>query len=288
MKSTLLLFGLTCLFSSVVTASNDPEILRGYVGPSGAQIHYRSVNYPRSTEVPLIALHLVPNSSQVFIEFMKQVPASRPVFAFDLPGFGMSDPTANDTIEEYAIRILFGVKQLGLEKYDLLGYHTGAAVAVEMERRASSQVRFMILAAVPILTEEERDRFAALPPIAFDEAGDYLKAEWQRSMQWRGPGQTVASVRRTFAEKMRPGARERGATAVVKYDLATPLAKLTKPLLVIRPKDDLWVATKRARGLVPDAQWLELPGYGHGLFEVAGPSLAERLERFLVSAASGT
>ena len=278
---TVAFVSLGTLIFFMTWGSYGAEVSRGYVGAPAQQLHYRSVNFP-SDNVPLIALHLVPNSSQVFLEFMRHVPTSRPVLAFDLPGFGMSDPAPEDTIESYAERILQAIDELELPQFDLLGYHTGAAVAVEIERQASDRVRAVVLTAIPILTQEEKDRFAALPPIAFDEEGEFLKTEWQRSMQWRGPGQTVDSVKRTFAEKMRPGARERGATAVVKYDLETPLTALNKPLLVFRPKDDLWQATSRARVLTPKARWVELPDYGHGLFEVAGPSLAKQIEGFLL------
>ncbi|MEM7282068.1 MAG: alpha/beta hydrolase [Pseudomonadota bacterium] len=256
-------------------------VRRGYVNAGNGQLHYRQAGRRTKDQVPLIALHLVPNSSQVFEVFMEHMSEHRTVIAFDLPGFGMSDGVQEDTIEIYAKVIARGIAELGYTRVDLLGYHTGAAVALELEKLLPESVRFMVLAAIPLLTDEERRRFAALPPIPFDESGDFVKAEWNRSFKWRGPGQSVDSVKRTFAEKMRPGARERGAQAVVRYELKERLASLKKPLLVIRPNDDLWEATLRAKPLLSEAIWVEFPNYGHGLFEVAGPSMADLIQGFL-------
>ena len=82
---------------------------------------------------------------------------------------------------------------------------------------------------------------------------------------------------------MRPGARERGAKAVVAYDLASALQEVRKPLMIIRPRDDLWEATLRARPLVGDAVWVEYPDYSHGLFEVAAAELAVLIDEFLTT-----
>ncbi|MDJ0657325.1 MAG: alpha/beta hydrolase [Xanthomonadales bacterium] len=271
------------LLLCLAPALTGAEVRRDYVDGGSGQLHIRiSGDMGKATRdrPALVLLHQVPNSSQVFESFMPQMAKRGPVIAFDLPGFGMSDPVA-DTIEAYAEAILAGLDYLSVDRIDLLGYHTGAAVAAEMIRKKPQLVRRLVLAAVPILTSDERQRFAALPPIPFDPSGDFARTEFQRSMKWRGPGQTVDSVKRTFAEKMRPGARERGATAVVAYDLAAVLPQIARPTLVLRPRDDLWEATLRARPLLPDAEWVDLPDYGHGLFEVASELLAELIGDFL-------
>lgn len=265
---------------TVIQNSDAATVTRGYATFEAGQLHYRLVG-SLDTKRPLIALHLVPNSSQVFAQFMQQMGSGRTVVAFDLPGFGMSDGIQQDTIEGYAKAVMQATESLGFGKIDLLGYHTGAAVAAEINRVNPQLVDQLVLVAIPVLTQEERDRFAALPPIPFDEAGEFAKTEWQRSLVWRGPGQTLDSVKRTFAEKMRPGARERGATAVVQYDLAPVLKELNRSVLVLRPKDDLWEATLRAKPLLPKATWLDYPDYGHGFFETATEELVTIIDDYL-------
>jgi len=88
-------------------------------------------------------------------------------------------------------------------------------------------------------------------------------------------------VLRTFAEKMRPGARERGAHAIMRYDMTTALQGLTQPLMILRPRDDLWDATARATELRADARSVSLPDLGHGMWEAAPEQLTALIEDFL-------
>jgi hypothetical protein len=39
--------------------------------------------------------------------------------------------------------------------------------------------------------------------------------------------------------------------------------------MIVRPRDDLWEATARAGALRPESAYVELPEFGHGLWEVA-------------------
>jgi hypothetical protein len=54
-----------------------------------------------------------------------------------------------------------------------------------------------------------------------------------------------------------------------------------QPTLVLRPKDDLWEATARSRGLLPDARHLDMPDFGFGLFDVAPDAVAGHIAEFL-------
>lgn len=265
--------------------SQEPTVRRQYVDSRFGQIHLRIIDRPAASRQhpPLVALHLSPNSGQVYSAFLPLIGTDRLAVAPDYPGYGMSDPIEGpQLISDYAAAMLDVLDALKLKSpVDLLGYHTGAAVAVEMAKQSPDRVRKIALVAVPILTEREREAGAALPQIPFDTDGNFAREEWQRSWRWRGPGQSVASVFATFAEKMRPGVRDRGARAILAYDLQPVLAKTTHPLLIVRVKDDLWEPTHRARELRPDAAYLELSQYGHGLFHVAPQVMDTVLREFL-------
>jgi pimeloyl-ACP methyl ester carboxylesterase len=224
-----------------------------------------------------MALHLSPNSGQVFASLLPLLGADRLAIAPDYPGYGMSDPIAGEQrIGDYAGAMLDVADDLGIEgPLDLIGYHTGAAVALEMARQRPERVGRILLVAVPVLTDAERAAGAALPPIPFDTDGDFAREEWRRSWKWRGPGQDEASVFATFGEKMRPGVRERGARAILAYDVAPVLAAADHRLMIVRVNDDLWVASARAREIRPDAKYLELADYGHGLFDAAPAMMAD-------------
>jgi len=215
---------------------------------------------------------------------MPLLAVDRDVYALDLPGFGMSDPAPDpQNIEHYALAIIDAITALGYGKVgiDVLGYHTGAAVATQLALDSSLQIRRVILAAVPVFSADERASFGAQTPIPFDEHGDWAREEWRRSWHWRGPTQSRDSVLRTYAEKMRPGARERGARAIVNYEMTAALSQIKQPLMIMRPKDDLWEATGRAIALRQDARTIELAELAHGMWEAAPERLASLIEEFL-------
>jgi pimeloyl-ACP methyl ester carboxylesterase len=262
-----------------------PNVRRSYVDTRFGQVHLRAVvpGKEEQQKRPLMALHLSPNSGQVFSSFLPLIGRDRIAVAPDYPGYGMSDAIpGKQTLSDYAAAMLDVRDALGLEgPVDLLGYHTGAGVALEMARQRPQACGRLALVAVPLLTETERAAGAALPPIEFDVEGDFAREEWRRSWRWRGPGQSLESVLATFSEKMRPGARERGARAILAYDVRTALREAEHPLMIVRVKDDLWEPSARARALRPDARYVELPEYGHGLFHVAPERMDTILRKFL-------
>ncbi len=268
--------------SAGAQTKSETPMQRGYADSRFGQIHYR-IAHPtgqKAQQPPLIMLHLSPNSGQVFSKVLPLVGRNRIAMAPDYPGYGMSDAIEGEQrIGDYALAMMDALESVGISgPVDLLGYHTGAAVALEMARIRPEQVRKIMLVAVPLLTSEERAAGAALPKIPFDENGTFAQKEWQSSWRWRGPGQSTASVYATFAEKMRPGARERGAEAILAYDLEPVLRSADHPLMIVRVKDDLWDATLKAKQLRPDAEYVELGDYGHGLFHAA-PDLMDELAR---------
>jgi pimeloyl-ACP methyl ester carboxylesterase len=114
------------------------------------------------------------------------------------------------------------------------------------------------------------------------EDGSHLQKEWDHSQKWRGPGVTLEMLAASFAEKLRNGPRAWwGANAVMEYSARERLSQIKQPTLVLRPKDDLWEATLRAKSILRNAQYKDLPNYGHGLFSVAPQVVAGEISEFL-------
>jgi len=65
------------------------------------------------------------------------------------------------------------------------------------------------------------------------------------------------------------------------YDAAARLPLVTQPVLVLRPNDDLWEVTPRAGALLRRAEFVDLPEYGFGLFDVASDVVAGLAREFL-------
>lgn len=258
-------------------------VSRFYVPCRFGQLHVRRSGGV-SAHPSVLMLHQVPNSGQVFESILPLLGKDRLALAADTPGYGMSDPAPDpQKITDYADAIADAISVLGLAEIDLVGYHTGAAIAAELSFRRNLRVRRVVLVAVPVFDDQQRATLGALPPIEFDEDGGWARDEWRRTWRWRGPGQSRADLLKGFAEKMRFGARERGAQAVAAYDMATALSHIRQPLMIVRPRDDLWDSSARARQLRPDAHYVELPDHGHGIWSVMPQEMDALLREFLKS-----
>ncbi len=261
------------------------EAVRDFAqGPEG-QIHFRRAGNA-SENAPVVLFHQSPNSSQVFVEFMAELARDRQVFAPDTPGFGESDlPAEPPEIAEYAAAMAAFVDDQQIGKADLVGYHTGATIAIEIARQHPERVRRLILVGIPAFTPEESAAFEASPwPKPFDDEGEAAAASWRSSLQWRGPGQSDESVRRWFDQKTANGPNSWwGARAALRYPTVEALRDIKAPILFVRPKDDLWESSLRVLPSIPDAARKDLPQYGFGLFETAPEEMAEMAREFFAS-----
>jgi hypothetical protein len=139
------------------------------------------------------------------------------------------------------------------------------------------------MVAVPVFTKAEREAFdRARWPAPLREDGGHLVEEWRRSLQWRDPGVTIEQLAASFADKLRNGPRAWwGASAAMHWEGAERLPRVRQPVLVLRPRDDLWEVTPRAAELMPGATFVDLPQHGFGLFEVAPEAVAGHVRPFL-------
>jgi len=65
------------------------------------------------------------------------------------------------------------------------------------------------------------------------------------------------------------------------YQASERLPLLRQPVMVLRPRDELWEATARSVGLLRDARRIDLPNAGAGALEAAGGELVGYLREFL-------
>jgi pimeloyl-ACP methyl ester carboxylesterase len=60
------------------------------------------------------------------------------------------------------------------------------------------------------------------------------------------------------------------------------LRQIGQPVLIVRPKDELWDFTPRAREFLPRARSLDLPQMGASVFEAPGDAVVGPIREFLV------
>lgn len=273
--------------STAPAVSTAPRLRRAYFESRHGQLHVHYAipaggGFDEATT--LLCLHQSPMSARVFDSFLKVMGADRSVYAPDTPGYGESDgPASRPSIGDYAGGMAEFVDTMRFRKIDVLGYHTGALIAAELALLRPDVVRKLVLVGVPLVNDVDRAAFRKSPwPLPPLEDGSHLSVEWQRSVQWRGAGVSIEQLAAAFAEKLRAGAAASwGARAVMDYPAVERLRALTQPTLVIRPKDDLWDITPRARSVLRAATYVDLPQCGFGLFDVAADEIGKTCRAFL-------
>ena len=149
----------------------DPPIHKGFVTVEGLRLHYiRQGRGPAA-----VLLHASPCSAKVMAELQATWGHEFTCFAFDLPGFGLSQAPADGdiTIERLADLIAGGMSAIGIEQAALYGRHTGASVALELVLRHPERASMLLTDGLPI--------FAA--PYSEERLAEYLPAI---TPQWHG------------------------------------------------------------------------------------------------------
>lgn len=265
-------------------------ISRAYVDGRWGQLHLRLAGTERIGR-PLLLLHPTPKSGWIWEPIMPGLAAGRVVVAPDTPGYGASDPPpAPPTIEALADEMLAlldtlvaqGVLPAG--PVDVMGYHTGSVVAASMAARAPDRIGRLVLVSLAAYSadarEEKRARHANWPGPQPD--GSHLGAMWRLIDTLTDPRASIAWKQASLAENLRSGPRAPwGYHAVFGHDFQATLDALTHPALIVNPQDDLWQQTRDNAGRVAHARYVELPGAGHGLFDLDREPIARLVCAFL-------
>jgi pimeloyl-ACP methyl ester carboxylesterase len=287
-----LLAGLAAALACPALALPEPQnnaVRRQYLdGPFG-QLHLRIARPDDGhiTAPPLVLLHQSPLSGRMFDKLLPRLANRRLAIAVDTPGYGESDrPRERPSLAAYGDAIVETVARAYGGPFDLLGYHTGAAIAADVAARRPRDVRRLVLIAVPFFDAARRAellrQFAAKPGYADD--GSHLLPLWTGSFRARPEGQSLDDVARLVAEKQRAGLHgEWALAAAMEVDLAPALSALRQPTLVLAPHDGLQDESAAAAKLIPNARLLALARYAYGLFDAAPEEIARLVGNFLDS-----
>jgi pimeloyl-ACP methyl ester carboxylesterase len=219
--------------------------------------------------VPLVMLHMTPLSSAMYDPLLPLFGRDRLAIAPDRPGFGFSDmPDRPLTMTEYAECTLDVLDGLGVGRFDVLGTHTGSVEAVELASANPERVRRVVLVSLPAYTEpeleERRYRLIGVPAPAED--GSHLDWHWQRRFLYRQPPYDLRLFQWRLLQELLAGPNVWWPyKAVFEYPMAERLARLPQSVLVLAPRDDLWVQTARvysSGGLPLRGQFVDLPHLG--------------------------
>ena len=230
--------------------SAPPRLRRAYFECRYGQLHVHNA-IPAGggfdEQTTLICLHASSTTGRVFLEVSKLLGTSRSIYSPDTPGCGESDPPPRQPpISGYCDAIGDFMDSMRFRQVDLLGAHSGAAVAAELAISRPKVVRRVVMVGAPALDAEERRSYRDLSA----PEGTPTGALWARA-------------------------------AVIDWDADLRLPLLKQPLLVLRPRDNFWEAGGRVTRLVPGARVVDMPDHDRNVLEKAPALVAKQVAAFL-------
>jgi pimeloyl-ACP methyl ester carboxylesterase len=191
---------------------------------------------------PVLFLHQTPRSWTEYLEVLPRAGQSVRAIAMDTLGFGQSTRVPDRySIELFAKGVLEVLNALELDRAALVGHHTGAVIALEVAAANPDRVSSLVLSAMPLVTEERRERVRARPPIDEVEVradGSHLAQLWQRRQPFYGPG-SQQHLHRYIADAVSVLDRvEEGHRAVNEYRMEDRLPLVRTPTYLLCGQED--------------------------------------------------
>ena len=255
-------------------------IRRAYLDLPHGQLHYRSLDGPAPTDAPtdidatpLVLLHRTARSSLMYGPLMHALAGDRPLFAFDTPGFGQSDPpppaplrgavpeiSTPPPITWYADALLDATQRLGLNRFHLLGHHTGSIIATQIALADPDRVASLTLSGPPFLDAPTRAywRSRIEPPLVLRPDGAHLLKTWDYVHAF-DPHASLDIIEQETLDTLRADRWQETLNAVFDYDLPAQLPRVRVPLLLICGRgDELYPYFAPACAARPDARHVHL------------------------------
>lgn len=194
-------------------SSTFKAIRRHYADARFGQVHFYRIDPASDTgKTPLVCFPPTASSGAYFQDFMVEMGKDRTVIAIDSPGYGLSDgPPKPTSIKEMALSGGDVLDTLGYgerNKVDVVGWHTGEFLAVEIAVERPDLVRRVILPELPYHPPEYQKRMydELIKPIATDEeAREYAMQRWDYWVMRRPEGVTLDRGIEYFADYMQAG-----------------------------------------------------------------------------------
>ena len=255
------------------------DLRRGYLETPQGQVHYRRACARAAGTSALVCLHPTPFSSRFYAEFQHALIGVE-TLALDTPGFGESDPVATVTIEALAQRLaeaLAGVPG----QVDVLGFHTGCLLGLEIASVAAERVRRLVLIDAPVL--DPTGRKAALERTL--AAYEVRRARFDALIEKRVPSRPVGAIERELellADEIAGSAAAAAVfTAAFGYEAQRRFERIQQPVLCIATNGPLAAPTRAVATQLRNAQLEPLADVSAPVFQAHSPAIAAVVKPFL-------
>lgn len=242
----------------------------------------------------MVFFHQVSSSAAMYEHLMEELVArdmDRPLFAFDMPGFGASyRPPRTPTTGYYAEVFHSAMTSLGLGRAHVAGHHTGAMLGGELAVTHPEAVASLTLLGAWYPTEAEREawRRDGIEPMVVAADGSHLQATWDRLARL-DPQMDPHLHHREVVDSLRAGERYHEAYVALSYqDFPALFDQVECPVLIIGAERD--VLAHYHAGVCaakPAARSLMLEGTGVFFVDEAAPRVAAEVASFLESPVKG-
>ena len=245
---------------------------------AGRRVHVLDIG--SGAPAPVVLVHGLGGRWQNWLENIPRIAAGRRVVAFDLPGFGRSQPTTGPiTIDGYAAVVERVCDLLELEPAVLVGSSMGGAVAVAAALRFPQRVARLALVAPAAISTRDFNPAPAAALMAAIARTPLGTPSGVRSLLLRPRARHLAFaallrhptlVATDMLSELVGGRGSPGLAAaldaMIASELGEELAGVAQPTLIVHGRDDMLVPLSDAVWLseqIPRAQLEVLADTGH-------------------------
>ncbi|MGU3501480.1 alpha/beta fold hydrolase [Mycobacterium sp. C31M] len=196
----------------------------------------------------LVLLHQTPRNWDEFRGVADLIEDYRLVIP-DLPGYGASQPLADNTIEATAGAVLNLLDALRVPCAHLVGHHFGGLVAYQAAAADPDRVQSLVLSSTPFIDEGERVRRRTAPPfnaIAPQSDGGHLGQLWRRRAEYLAASDPAVQGRYIRDVLAHPDP-DRGHAAVAVYRSEDGVGRYQGPVLCLASARDLRAFPRRGQ-----------------------------------------
>ncbi|MGY0488642.1 alpha/beta fold hydrolase [Streptomyces sp. WG-D5] len=218
------------------TTTDTPTLRKGYVPSRFGQLHYVECGAGE----PVLLLHQTPRSWTEYLDVLPLVGTRYRAIAMDTLGYGASaKPVGPHTIERFADGVGDLVEALGLDRFHLVGHHTGGVIAVEVAARFQDRVASLLLSATSFVDDEKRNgAHGSVDLVDPTPDGAHLRQLWDNRRGFYRPGEEAALGRYVIDALTVLDRVEEGHAAVRGYAMEPRLPKITARTLAVCAPDD--------------------------------------------------
>lgn len=204
-------------------------------------------------------------------------------------GYGRSEKIKEPiSIHDYATSSIEVIKTLINDdriskRVNLLGFHTGSAIANEIGILESDLINKIIFVTYPYFNQEKRqEMLSSLSTTPLNEDLESLRSMWEFTIENRAEGVTLEKAMSNFLDQLQNLDKGWfGFHAMFNYISEERLPHLKLPTLVINDQSSLTKATKAASDLISEMNYIELEGTQGGIFELNIDQITAHVISFL-------